>query len=157
MLDGLVAIAKCLVSELRRLQRVEASTMSPKAGGRSLSCTLLVNGHVSWRATAAPILQLAKAVWRGANTAQPRGLSLSQLHRAWQAVKPQNVDKWQNVRGPLGAHTMSLRRLGWSADGPFQVTTDKGRTLKFTETSPKMVALEIQAAAKRQPNSKTER
>ena len=74
--------------EMLQLRKVEASTMAPRAAGRSLTATLLINDHQSWKAAVAPIMQLARAVWQASVNRNHHGMSLSEILRAWGAAQP---------------------------------------------------------------------
>ena len=137
-------------TEMLQLRRVEASVMAPRAAGRSLTATLLINDQQSWKAAAAPISQLSRAVWQATVNHPHNGMSLSEISRAWSAARPAECKKWSQSRGPLAACALSLARIGWKAEGPFVLLTDEGKSLALTEHSPAAVQVELQAAAKRQ-------
>ena len=131
------------------LQRTAASAMKPSASGRSLSTTLLVNGDETWRATAAPVVRWAKEVWQASLTPHPWGFTLPELLKLWESARPAECVSWRSCRGPLAACHLSLRRLGWSAAGPFRLVNDLGDELILTERSPGLISLDIMESARR--------
>ncbi len=56
---------------------------------------------------------------------------------------------WGEVRGPLGAAVLSLRRIGWTFDNSLTLLTDEGVKLPLTSTSPALIAYHAQVAWKR--------
>ena len=136
-------------SELVSLQRVAASAMRPTAGGRSLSTTLLLNGDVTWKATAAPIVRWAKEVWNASITSQPRGFTLPELNRLWSQARPLQIRFWRSCRGPVAACFLSLKRLGWQWTGPFTILTDLCDELVLTDRAPAQIMQDIKEGATR--------
>ena len=98
-------------AELEALRRTMGACVSPKAQGRSLALTLLLAGDETWRATAAPIQEYSKAVWEATIDMEPRGFTMAQLRKFWEEVRPEEVRRWMDVKGPLGAYALLLRRL----------------------------------------------
>ena len=47
---------------------------------------------------------------------------------------------WRQVRGPIGAAYLSLKRIGWTFSTPFQITDSTGRTFSLTDTAPALLA-----------------
>ena len=100
--------------ELLRLQRLGATTLCPRAQGRSLSATLAVHGGACAATAVTPFAQRAKAVWQAvAGTGGPRAWTLPQLRRAWAQVKPMEQRRWAEMPTPPSASWVQ-RRGAWS-------------------------------------------
>ncbi len=46
---------------------------------------------------------------------------------------------WKRVKGPIAAAALTLARIGWRFDGPFELVADEGATITLTVSSPAMV------------------
>ncbi len=46
---------------------------------------------------------------------------------------------WRKVRGPIAAAHLTLARLGWRFNGPFEVQDERGYTVQLTQTSPSLL------------------
>ncbi len=151
-------------AEVTKLRRLAATTMSPRAPGRSLSMTLLWHGVPTADAEHAPILQYAKMTWKAATRreeARMRGGSITDLRRAWEAARvgfdplverllnargpdgkiPRAVARgaWRNVRGPIAAAAVTMARVGWRFTAPFVVQDADGVDYCLTTTSPMLL------------------
>jgi hypothetical protein len=138
--------------ELWHLQTTALATLSPQARGRSRQLTLLLADDQTWRPTAAPIVRWAKEVWLSVVKGPPASgayLSLPELGTVWRAAAANRVTQWSQVRGPAGAMALSMKRLGWSATGPFTFVDDLLVARSFVETSPKLVQVLAAAAHRR--------
>ncbi len=146
--------------EAHRLRQVAAVAVGPKARGRSLHMTMLVAGVPTWRAEVAPLLQLAREVWRAASgQARPGDMRLPDLAAAWRSIEPKNLvrdsgnttrRKWTDVRGPMGAAWLTLHRLAWSWTSPFVLHDDRGIEVSLIRNSPATIAKMLHAAVARQ-------
>ena len=61
------------------------------------------------------------------------------MARWWNASRAKLPARWADVRGPLGAMHLTLQRLGWSAEGPFQVRTVAGYVVNLITTPPALL------------------
>ncbi len=146
--------------EAHKLRQVAAVTVGPKARGRSLHMTMLIAGAPTWRAEVAPLLQLAREVWRAAcGQARPGDMRLPDLAAAWRSIKPQSLirnkgnlarRKWTDIRGPMGAAWLTLHRLSWQWTSPFVLHDDRGVEVSLIRNSPVTVAKLLHAAVTRQ-------
>jgi exonuclease III len=135
--------------ELWQLQTTALATLTPQASGRSRHLTLLLADDQSWRPTAAPIVRWAKEVWLSVVKGPPAEgtyYSLAELGCIWRATELKAPTKWAQVRGPVAAMALSMRRIGWKATGPYTFIDDLGVDRTFTETSPKMMQVQVAAA-----------
>ncbi len=150
-------------AEVLRLRRLAASTLTPKARGRSLNMLLLLYKAPTFRIETAPIHQLSKEVWRAACSLNKKGdLALPELAEAWRQLKPAELTRqpsgsqgiarriWGACRGPLSAAWLTAHRLGWSWDEPFVMTDDLGVPLSLIRNSPAAVLAKLRLAACRQ-------
>ncbi len=151
--------------EVLALRRLAASTMSPKAKGRSLTMLHLWHHMPTAAAEHAPALQYARIVWKAIvdrEDATSRGSSAADLRRQFEAARvafqplvdsikdargedgttPSSVAKkaWAQARGPYAAAALTFARLGWSFVSAFEVRDDRGATMLLTRTSPAMLA-----------------
>ncbi len=151
-------------AELLRIERLAATTMRPRARGRSLHVLMAINGAPTWRAGTAPILQYARAVWRAVDAvkhAEARAdMTLPEIRRAGEALNREELidervskngrvtrrRRWDRVRGPMGALHLSLDRIGWQLVGQFAILDDVGVTRNITEHSPALWADYVRAA-----------
>ncbi len=138
-------------AEWRKIDRLAAVTLRPKARGRSLNTLMALHKAPTWRAGAAPILQYVRAVWRASAAATGRrtsDLTLPELRRAWEAVDKAALRtesphgngrrRWDRVRGPMGANLLSLDRIAWRMTDPFTLVDDIGVERKILDHSPAM-------------------
>jgi hypothetical protein len=151
-------------AEAMRLRRLAAATMSPHARGRSLTMLHLWNGLPTATAELGPLLQFSRMVWKAVvarEDACMRNVSLADIRGLWESatatflpiaeqVKDARVGleavprglarrAWRRVKGPIAAAALTLARIGWRFDGPFELVTDEGATITLTVSSPAMV------------------
>ncbi len=151
--------------ELIALRRTAAATMRPTARGRSLTMTHLLHDLPTARFEVAPVIQYARAVWQAVTareTAALRKCGLPEIRGWWEDSMQQvkgileeydaekamgrtptsnkNASKaWRNVRGPIGAAALSLRRIGWEFATPFTLIDDRGIELTLTHSTPQLL------------------
>eukprot|EP00974_Lingulodinium_polyedra_P114902 11127491-Lingulodinium_polyedra.AAC.1 len=46
---------------------------------------------------------------------------------------------WFDVRGPLSALKLTMQRVGWRVQSPFELENDEGRRIVLTRTAPQVV------------------
>ena len=56
--------------------------------------------------------------------------------------------RWADVRGPIGAAALCMKRIGWTFVHPFLVRTDSGVELALTAVSPAMIGWHVRTAWK---------
>ena len=76
-------------------------------------------------------------------------ISLVDLWQLWTRASCKWPRCWRQVRGPLGAAWLTLRRFGWSWVDPVRVQTDLGATICLTEFSPKAIEDALNCAGMR--------
>ena len=121
--------------------------MKPCAARRSLETTLLIHGDCSAKSQLACITRYGKEVWEAAARWQPDVVPLSDLPATWQANS--TITSWQQVRGPVGAAILTLRRLGWQADLPFAWKDDRGLEVVVPRHTPAALQLLLLDAQQR--------
>ncbi len=158
-------------AEVLRLRRLAATTMSPRAPGRSLSMVTLWHGHPTADAEAAPVVHYAKMVWKAVvrrDDARLRGSSLADLRAWWEAAQiyagplaeqalaargadgriPHKTAKklWSEVKGPIGAAALTLATVGWRFGSALSLVDPRGEEHPLTSTSPAMVRHQMRGA-----------
>ncbi len=151
-------------AEVAKLRRLAATTMSPRAPGRSLAMVTLWHGVPTADAEHAPVLAYANMVWRAMtrrDEAAMRQSSLADLRRTWEAaqahfeplVKAMQEERqddgsvppatarrvWAQVNGPLAAAAVTLARLRWTFPSPFVLRDAEGEDHVLTATSPALI------------------
>ncbi len=150
--------------EALALRRLAAVAMSPRARGRSLALVHLWHGLPTADAEHAPAVQYSKMVWRAVTRreeAAMRGSSLSDLSAMWHAARvnfeplveqifeerlddgtvPPAVARqiWAQVKGPIAAAAVTLARIGWRFNSPFQLIDNAGTEHTLTSASPTLI------------------
>ena len=104
--------------EMQSFRRATGAAMKPSTRMRSLSCLLQLESAPAWFAAVAPMLRYSNEVWAN----QVRFFSFS---RSFQEIRESREaafgdgflePNWGQVRGPLGAARLSLKRIDWSMD-----------------------------------------
>ncbi len=116
-------------TEVMALRRAAAHAYSPRARGRSLTALMLLHGAPTWKGEIEVVLQYARQAWAatllGASLPSGGALTLSQISRIWHDADANRLldlparRAWLSVRGPIGAMTLTLDRIGWRMTGPF--------------------------------------
>ncbi len=160
--------------EVTSLRRTAATTMRPKARGRSLTMTSLVHGVPTARFEVAPILQYSRAVWMAVanrEVAASRKCGLPDVASWWHEVmkdvaplaaaygeggsssittdRKLAASAWRRIRGPIGAAVLSLKRIGWTFTSPFILRDDRGTELTLTHTTPALLKDQLVGGVKR--------
>ncbi len=149
-------------AEWKRIDRLAAVTLKPKARGRSLDTLMALHKAPTWRAGTAPVQQYVRAIWRAANASTGRrtaDLTLPEIRRAWEAMDKEALRardpgggrkrRWDRVRGPMGANLLSLDRIDWHMTDPFTIVDDVGVTRNILDHSPAMWGDFLRAAVTR--------
>ena len=134
--------------ELKSLRRSLAAAAGPKAGGRSLTAVLLLEGDDAWRAATAPIARWAAEVW-AAGCGFVGGLSLRELRCIWVAATQSLPTSWCSAKGPVGAAHLSAKRIAWTWPDPFRFRTAEGHDILLLDVAPSMVLAELRKASLR--------
>ena len=114
------------------------------------SLTLAAMGDPLWRHALGPALTWSSIVWRATTSTDfKQVITVPELGRLAGPIMVKAPRTWGEVRGPLGAAVLSLRRIGWVFDNCLTLITDKGVKLPLTSTSPALVAYHAQVAWKR--------
>jgi hypothetical protein len=133
--------------EVLALRRLAATTMSPRARGRSLALVHLWHGTPTVDSEHAPAIIYSKIIWRAItrrDDASMRGASLPDIGAMWEAARPgfeplvrrifdeRNDDGtlpsatakqvWAQVKGPIAAAAVTLARVGWRFSSPFFIS-----------------------------------
>ncbi len=154
-------------AEMIKLRRLAAAAFPPRSRFRSLTLTHLYFDMPTAPAEVAATLQYARAVWTATllGPAKPRhpGFDLPGIRAAWETVAerideyvddrstdPTKQRRWGRTRGPLAAAMLELHRAGWTPDGPFEWTDDRGSKVLLTETPPAMLKMLLTASIRRQ-------
>ncbi len=154
-------------AELAKIHRLAATTMRPTARGRSLHVLMAAYGAPTWRAGVGPIQQYVRAVWRAttrAGRSHVPDIPLTELRAAWDNLDQQMlVDcsprspsatpsrrRWDRVRGPMGAHLLSLHRIGWRMSTAFTIVDDLGVERQILDHAPSLWADMMRQAVVRQ-------
>ncbi len=137
---------------LRDLRRIQASSVTIKAGGSSATAKLAIGGHqfrdvdpAVWLANP-PLLMLADTLW---DSPASRGEHVE----AWRLAKRElegvpRVRAWRRVRGPVGAAFLHLDRVNATWKKPFVVTLfDKD--IYLLEVPPRALSSIIREHARR--------
>ncbi len=159
--------------EVLKLRRLAATTLSPRARGRSLRMLMLWYGVPTADSENAPAVMYSKMIWRAVTRREEAGMrqaALSDVSRMWTAARahfqpivqmmvdaraedgtiPPEVAKsaWAQVRGPIGAAAVTLARVGWSFASPFVLCDSAGNEHPLTATSPTLVRDLLRAATR---------
>ncbi len=152
-------------TEVRAIRKLAATTMSPKGRGRSMAMTHLWHRMPTAAAEHAPVLQMARMVWKAVTTradAERRGSAITDLRRIHEAAAvyfqpiveeykaamsdsyavPAGTARraWAKVRGPMAAAALTLARIGWEFRSPFELADERGAITTLTRTSPALLA-----------------
>ncbi len=113
----------------------------------STNLALLALGDPLWRQALAPALTWASICWKAANVrAFQANVNLPKLGALAGPVVERLPSSWGAVRGPLGAASRSLARVGWKFVSPFILHSDSGLEVVLTATPPAMVAYHLQVS-----------
>ena len=145
-----VEVTGCDDSMLLQLRRTAAAAAPPRAQGRSLDVALgLSRIDPTARATAGPMVRWASEVWEATSLCSNRALGIVELRNAWRSVNPWGVQRWGDVRGPMGAAAMSAKRVGWNTADPFRWYNEEGTELHLGECSPALIKWHIESSVRR--------
>ena len=139
--------------DVKQLQKARANHLSLvgatcKSAKTNLSLAAL--GDPLWRQALGPALTWSTLVWKATTHANYRDVvTVPELGRLAGPIMLKLPRTWGEVRGPVGAAALSLRRVGWTFDTCLTLVTDEGVHLPLTSTSPAMVAYHLQVSWKR--------
>jgi hypothetical protein len=139
--------------DVKQLQKARANYLSLvgatcKSAKTNLSLAAL--GDPLWRQALGPALTWSTLVWKATTHANYRDVvTVPELGRLAGPIMLKLPRTWGEVRGPVGAAALSLRRVGWTFDTCLTLVTDEGVHLPLTSTSPAMVAYHLQVSWKR--------
>ncbi|CAK0844078.1 unnamed protein product [Prorocentrum cordatum] len=80
----------------------------------------------------------------------PFALGFAGLRDAWTQTLANPPAAWRQVRGPIGAMFLSLKRIGWSMPSYAQMTNDLGVTFSLATSSPRLIKNLLREAVIRQ-------
>ncbi len=113
----------------------------------STNLALLALGDPLWRQALAPALTWSSICWKAANDrAFQANMDLPRLGALAGPVVERLPTSWGSVRGPLGAASRSLARVGWKFVTPFILHSGVGINFPLTSTSPAMISYHLQVS-----------
>ena len=118
--------------ELARAQGTFLSTVGSVCPSRSKTMSLMLHNDPTWSLVLGPAITWGSLVWRA--TANPLVHSLAELNRLATPILQHPPGTWKQVRGPLGAATLSLQRYSWHLISAFVLCTDLGDEIHLTGT-----------------------
>ena len=68
---------------------------------------------------------------------------------SWEAGEARAVRRWSEVRGPIDAIRLTLQRLQWTHEGPWNWIDDRGATIDLRQTSPRLMRQLVEDAVRR--------
>ena len=151
--------------ETMKVRRIAATAMRPGGKMRSLIAVHLIHNAPTLKWELAPAISYARAVWRGCvnrEQASRKGMGLTDLRKMWEATAAdrsrleekegelgrggggnrqikKKSNPWHKVKGPFGAITLTLRRIGWSFISAFKFKDDRGDEVTLAQSSPAAV------------------
>jgi len=137
--------------DLDVLQKAAADAMPPLPRGRSRSALFTAMGDPTWRVAVAPAIRWAQEVWAAESKSKSAAtkISIPQLKAAWHVASKAWPKNWGGSRGAVDATHLSLKRIGWSFDGPLHYVTDRGAKIPLEDTSPKLLASMLREGVQR--------
>ena len=97
-------------------------------------------GDPLWRQGLGPILTWTSLCWKAANHGTfQKTIDIPRLGQLAGPIIEKLPLTWSGVRGPLGAASRSLSRIGWRFLEPFVLLSDKGIRFSLVDTSPAML------------------
>ena len=124
--------------EWDKMRRAVAAGLGPKAGGRSLAVTLLMEGDPTIKVALAPALRWADEVWAAA-CGDKNACRLTQLIGMYHGAASRRPRTWGDVKGPIGAAWLTLQRAKWEWPAPFVFRSPGGMEYSLTEWAPAMI------------------
>ena len=129
-----------------RLASVAAS--GGATNGQSWQRRLLIEGDCTAGAMGAPLTAWVAETW-ATQRHHPQAATPGELQASWEAGEERAVRRWSDVRGPIDAIRLTLRRLRWSWDGPWDWYDDRGATLDLRQISPRLMRQLVEDAVRR--------
>ena len=129
-----------------------AKAASPDGSGRNPGLALLtIDGTCgtldpAFAAHAGPIIHWARAVW---DTWFPACQMENAFIGATAKLGGARGTLWSVVAGPVTALVATVRRLGWSFDGPWRILTDVGTLIDLRADSPAAAAVQVHEGVRR--------
>ena len=102
----------------------------------------LLYGGSTWKAAVAPIVVWSRQLWRAVSQPDAIGTeaSITQLRAGFVRVASNAPRSWAEVRGPIGAMLMSMRRVGWTSVDGLAVQAGVLGKILIPSMSPAMLA-----------------
>ncbi len=126
--------------EVQAAQHLYLTLCGSPSQSRHKHISLCLLGDPTWRQATSTVGMWSTVVWKCATDQHIRAMwPLNWLgEEAGKTIRhlPRN---WAEVRGPLGAAHLALKKVGWAFCTPFQLRTHDGCILSLTDTSPKQV------------------
>ena len=67
-------------------------------------------------------------------------IGLEELRALWNKTPPRRApERWRDIKGPLDALHLTMKRLKWQPCGPFEWTLDCGGKVNLEQTPPSLV------------------
>ena len=129
-----------------RLTSVAAS--GGAANGQSWQRRLLTEGDCTAGAMGAPLVAWVAETW-AAQERRPRAATPTELQTSWQMGEDRAVRRWCDVRGPVDAIRLTLQRLRWTWEGPWDWYDDRGATIDLRQVTPRLMRQMIADAVRR--------
>jgi hypothetical protein len=112
-------------AQLRGRQRQAVACMSTHKVGSLVARLVLKEDPHCYEASAC-LLKWCQMVYKATNEPEIAKWSLPQLRDKWELCQHMLPKKWCNVRGPMGAMSLEVARLGWKQVSPFELETHLG-------------------------------
>ena len=131
-------------------QRQFVALAGSPASSASSTMTLAMEGSPLWRQALGPLLTWSTVCWKAAvDGGFQLFVDLPRLHQLAGRVLACLPTRWGDVRGPLGAAALSMKRIGWNFVHPFLVRTDTGVELALTAVSLALLGWHVRTAWKK--------
>ncbi len=133
--------------EVQAAQHLYLQLCGSPSQSRHKYISLCLLGDPTWRQATSTIGMWSSVVWKASTDPEVRVMwPLNWLGGEASKTITHLPRSWAEVRGPLGAAHLALRKLGWAFRTPFQLETHTGDIINLTDTSPKQVNSLLQAA-----------
>ncbi len=136
-------------AQLQQAQAQYLSLVGSTVRSANKTLTLAALGDPLWREALGPVLTWATIVWKATTSSDYKMVvTVPELGRLAGPVMRRAPRTWGEVKGPLGAAVMSLKRIGWHFDNCMTLVPSEGLRLALPSTSPALVAYHLQIAWK---------
>ena len=104
-------------------------------GNKGASATMtmrMANIEFEYNVTALPLEKWHQQMWNAQHKRKRNKVNIKQLRMYWRKAMQIRPSRWAQVRGPVGAISMSAQRMGWRVHGEHQ--DDQGRWVQLDAT-----------------------